>query len=244
MYKYLIQPIPLDCPGHHLYSLRAYSRKYNAFKIFPKFKSKFFRKIWFLWKLIRVKKCNHLILDFTDADILIMKFIKSKSRTLNVTPYPNMSTSRIEFIRNSFTDGVRLISHTSAGVAFYRNLNIEVQEEPSPSLHLEDLYGDKLPLKSPYILCLARHLTVSQISSYFKDAPKNMGVLVLGPIKESGEIDGLFFLGIVSECFLQYLIFTATRILILHPQNFMGESAFVKHVQALGLKPEYYKLNY
>jgi hypothetical protein len=243
MYKYLIQPTPLDCPGHHLYSLRAYARKYKAFKKFPKVKFKLFRKIWFLWTLITLKRSNHLVLDFTDADILIMKFIKSKNRTLNVTPYPNMSTLRIDFIRNSYREGVRLISHTGSGVNFYRNLNIEVEEESSPSLHLEDLYGIKLPLRSPYILCLARHLTVTQISNYFKDAQESTGVLVLGPVKESGEINGLFFLGIIPESFLQYLIFTAAKILILHPQDFMGESAFVKHIEALGLKAEYHKLH-
>lgn len=228
--------------GHHFHSLNAYVRQYDATALSSNFKSKILRKIWFLWSLIRVRDYNHLVLDFTDADILILKLVGSKFRTLNITPYPCMSPKRLDFIRISFKEGARLISHTREGVDFFKNLNISVEEEASPAINLVDLFGHPMPCNGPFILCLARHVSAQKISDYFRSSPVGLNVVVLGKFDEVRSFDGLVFMGLISEIFLQYLILNARRIIVLHPPNFMGESAFLGHVQALGRKSEYYKL--
>ena len=242
MYKFLIQPIFVEGAGHHLYSLRAYSRKYCATKLTPKFQSWVYRKIWFLIYLIKVRESNHLVLDFTNIDILILKLVKSKFRSLNVTPFPKMSAKRLGFIRECFIKGVRLISHTDSGVEFYKNLNINVENEPSPDLVLEDVIGQVMPCQVEYTLCLARHGPTAKIVNYFGELQTNQNVLILGQDKQFNLVNGLMFMGIVNDSFLQYLILNATKIIVLHPSDFWGESAFLKHVNALGRSSEFIKL--
>jgi len=242
MYKFLIQPIFVEGAGHHLYSLRSYSRKYCAIKLTPKFQSWIYRKIWLLIYLIKVRGSNHLVLDFTNTDILILKLVKSKFRSLNVTPFPNMSAKRLNYIRDCFMGGVRLISHTSSGVEFYKNLNITVENEPSPDLVLEDVIGQVMPCQGEYILCLARHVPTAKIVNYLGGLQINHNVVILGQDKQFTLINDLIFMGIVNDNFLQYLILNATKIIVLHPSDFWGESAFLKHVNALGRSSEFIKL--
>jgi hypothetical protein len=238
MYKILIQPTYIGSTGHHKLSLNAYARTYNSIKFAQPFRNLLLRKIWILGALFLSRKTKHLILDFTDNDILFLKGFYSKHRTYNVSPYPNISEKRIYFIKELNNKKLRLIVHTNKGKKILKKQNIDTIVEPSPNYLLDDILDLNINLPKQFNLVLARHCGKNIILHNLKnDCEKKY--IILASSKKTIVKKNKLFLGEISDLSLNVLILKASKIFIFHPKMFSGESAFSKHLKALGRSFDY-----
>ena len=241
LYTYHIQPVYFDNgTGHHHYSFRAYGRKYKSVGLRNPFKNNILGKIWLFYVLLKTYRKQKIILDFTDFDAWLIRMFCDANTTINVTPYPSITESRIRNIGFFCARGCRLIAHTNIGSRFYNHKNILVDVEASPKLSQSDIIGLDYDLTLDFTLFLCRHVAKKKILGFVDEYQYKGNNIVLGRLLDAESYENTVFFGKINESALNILIIRAKKIVILHEKGFHGESAACQHVEALGRMCEHH----